>query len=298
MELSNEFITEHELTETAVQAINGLNANSIADLKKEWDGKANSDAQAILEGAMKPVSELTGYSRADGEKIADFFGNAWNHHSSSKTSELATLKADYEEKIKSGAGSEALSKEYETLKDKVENHYKKIEADYETVKPFQEKYETQKQELSTFKIDLAFNSNKPKFNDDVNEYESAAKWGEFKNDVLNKYTIEIVDGQAMAVDKDNKHKIVKLKDLVSENEALNTLLKGREQNGIPATNVKAEIVEGVPFKVPTEATSKEIGVLVKAHLTTKGLTVTSKEYSTQYAELYTKIKTRQQTAAQ
>lgn len=297
MELSKEFITDNELTDKAVTAINGLNANIIADLKKEWDGKANSDAQAILEGAMKPVADLTGYARPDGQKIADFFSSAWSHHSKSKTEELSTLKSDYEEKIKSASGNEALTKEYDALKDKVENHYKKIEAEYEISKPFQELYETQTIELSNFKDDLAFNSNKPNFPDTVNEYESIAKWNEFKSEILGKYKIEIVDGVSIAIDKDNPHKTTKLKDLVSQNEVLNELLKERTQGGIKTKGAKTEEVEGVPFKIPTEATSVEIGNLVREHLTSKGVNVSSNEYSKQFGEIYSKIKNRQQTAA-
>tara|TARA_R110002124_G_scaffold283449_2_gene459510 strand:- start:28939 stop:29817 length:879 start_codon:yes stop_codon:yes gene_type:complete len=292
MELPKEFITEHNLTEQAVQAINGLNASTIAELKKSWDGKANADANAILDGATKKVSEITGLQRAEGQKIADYIESAWQHHSTSKSSELANLKADYESKIKSVGGSEALTKEYEALKDRVENHYKKIEVDYEATKPFKEKYEAQNQELTKFKIDLAFNSNKPNFPDTVNAYESTAKWNEFKSEVLDKYTIEIVNGEAKAINKDNKHDIVKLKDLVTHNENLNSLLKEREQKGIPTKEAKLADVEGVPFKVPANATSKEIGGLVKAHLTSKGLGMQTRAYSDEYAKLYSKIKNR------
>jgi len=297
MELSKEFITEHELTESTVTAINGLNASNIAELKKGWDGKANTDAQAILEGAMKPVSELTGYVRPDGEKIGDFFGNAWSHHSKTKTTELETKLAEVEEKMKSAGGNEALTKEYEALKEKVENHYKKIEVDYNDVKQYKEMYENSNTELTTYKLDLAFNSNKPSFPDSINTYESTAKWNEFKSEVLNKYTIELVDGQAMAINKDNKHDVVKLKDLVTQNEALTELLKEREQGGLPTKGAKAVDIEGVPFKVPNEATSAEIAELVKTHLTTQNLDVMSTEYSNEFASLYNKIKNRQQTAA-
>jgi flagellar motility protein MotE (MotC chaperone) len=297
MELSKEFITEHELSETVVTAINGLNASNIAELKKGWDGKANADANAILDGAAGKVSELTGLARKEGEKIADYFNNAWNHHSTSRTQELDKLKSDYEEKMKSAGSNETLTKEYEALKEKVENHYKKIEVDYNEVKPFKEMYETSNNELTTYKLDLAFNSNKPTFPSDVNEYESTAKWNEFKSDVLNKYNIEIVDGVAKAINKDNKHDVVNLKDLVTQNETLTELLKEREQGGLKAKSAKAEDVEGVPFKVPVEATSAEIGELVRTHLATKNLDVMSADYSKQYSELYMKIKNRQQTAA-
>jgi hypothetical protein len=297
MELSEEFAKEQNLSQEQVTAINGLNANSIADLKKEWDGKANKDAEGILSGAAKRIAEVTGYERKDGQKIADYVTEAWDNHSKTKYAELDELKNSYETKIKETGGSEALTKEYEALKDKVENHYMKIEADYENLKPIEEQYNALRESNNKMKIETSFSNVKPKFSDDVDEYRSKYMWEEFKSEVLNKYTIEMVEGEPIAVDKENPHKQVKLKELVSNNEALIGLTKGRQQEGLGSKSVSTHQVEGVPFPIPKEATGTEIQSLIEKHLASVNLSPIDnrEEYSRQFEELYTKA--RQKTVA-
>ena len=62
-----------------------------------------------------------------------------------------------------------------------------------------------KEEYEANKIQVAFSLAKPNFPDTVNKYEAEAKWGEFKNGILDKYNVVFDGGKWLAVDKDNPH---------------------------------------------------------------------------------------------
>ena len=63
-----DIITKNDLSTEQVTALEEETNTNEADLKKDWDGKANKDAENILEGAAKSVQELTGIQREQGQK--------------------------------------------------------------------------------------------------------------------------------------------------------------------------------------------------------------------------------------
>lgn len=145
------------------------------------------------------------------------------------------------------------------------------------------------------KIMTAFSDVKPAFPDTVNSYEADAKWNEFKSNVLKDWNIEMVDGEAIAISKENKHKQQKLKEMVAKDENISDLLKGRQQKGPNGNPADLVTIEGVPFKVPNGATSAERSKLIRDYLTKEGISTTDASYASKFAELNKKIK-EQQTA--
>lgn len=293
MEISKEVIEAQNLSEEQVTAINGFGKSYgeglVADAKKEYDGKASADADAILDGAAKSITDLTGVAREQGQKIGDFIGAAWTNFSATKTSELDNAKADYEAKLKDFKGDDATKAALEEARGKYDALQKKT-ADYDSLKETAGKYDPLLESHNTLKVGQSFASVKPIFDKSVNEYEAKAKWNTFMSEVLDKNTIELVDGEAIAVDKDNPHKTAKLKDLVGSNEIIKALTQGRQQKGIGAEPAKLTTIEGVPFEVPENADGKTIQATIESYLTKKGLSYTSTEFSNEFGKLYNKIR--------
>lgn len=290
MELSKEFIEEHKLEEAQATAISTFAATHIADLKGEWDGKANKDAEAILDGAAAKIKEVTGFERAQGVKIGDYISAAYAKYSETKTGELDTKIAELDEKIKNSGGDETLKTEYKKLQVNYEELQKK-EAGFDELmnSGIKDKYDTLTGEHSVLKLDVAFASVKPSFPDTVNTYESLAKWETFKKEILKENTLELVDGEWLAINKENKHKQSKLSELVSKDADLTKLLESRKQDGPNGKEVVLTDIEGVPFKVPTEATSAERSKLINDHLDSKGVGKTDPNRATMFKTLHDKI---------
>jgi len=291
MELSKEFIEEHKLEEAQVKAVSELVASNIATLKGEWDGKANNDAEAILTGASKKITEVTGVSREQGEKIADFVSRSWGTFSEKEGSALKAKIAEYEDKIKNTKGSETLSAEFTQLKETYSELQKKEAAfDELTNSGIQEKYTTLQQELESMTLDVGFSSVKPNFPDTVNSFEAKARWDSFKQEILKENTLVRVEGEWMAINKENEHKQAKLSDLVGKDAELTKLLEGRQQNGMNGKETPKIKVEGIPFEIPENATTAETSKLIKDHLLSKGVPVSSDDYSVQFTAIHKKIK--------
>ncbi len=292
MEFTKEFIEQHKLSDEQVKGITDSTNEQVAELKKSWDGKANSDAESILQGAIKYTQTQTGFSleREQGEKVGDYFNRFSDNFLSTQKTDLTKAKSDYEEKMKGIKGNETLSSEYEALKVKNDDLLQKY-ANYDELKEQAEKATEYGQQLSGLKLEVSFNGIKPAFPETVNKYEAKALWDEFKKDVLAKNHIEIVDGVAMAIDNDNKHKVVKLDDLLAKNEPINKLLAGRKQTGVNGKEVNLRDVEGIPFQVPENADGVTRSALIKEHLTKTGVSQTSPEYATKFAELNRIIQT-------
>lgn len=293
MELSKEFIEQQGLNEDQVSAIKSVFNDSLAEtknsLEQEFSSKANENAEGILGGALKALENSYGfkYERPAGEKIADSVGNAMSQVFESK-------KAELEEKLKkaSGADAEALKAEYEAEKDALLQKF----ADYEELKEKSAQVDDLTGKYSSMKQEVAWSKVKPSFHDDVNKYEADYKWSEFKKKFDEKYTLEFDDDMnPMYVDKENKYKTGKLEDLVSKDEGLQTLTKGRQQSGTGARQVEMSKVEGVPFDVPSGAGVEEVSKQIKEYLGKQGLTPASVGYSDKFKEYFNKI--RQKTAA-
>lgn len=311
--LSKEFIEKTGLSEAQVTELNSFTEkfdetqmtefqkhfiNYDAELRKKYDGTANQNAERILDGAAKKVEELTGIKREQGVKIADYFTLAGTKHISDREKKLKEKELELEEKIKNGNGDPVLKKEFEETKKKLDILLQKEASIDEIIKgDYKNKYETLAKDNLTLKQNNAFASVKPSFPAEVNPYESAAKWKEFISGVQEKYTIEFnQDGEAIAIDKENQYKIVKLSDLVKADKEIIALATGRQQQGLghkkPSKNI-----EGVPFAIPTEATPEEIQKAIKDYLLNDlKLNIISPEYAAKFAEFNTKIRNPQKTA--
>lgn len=279
--LSEDLTKTQELSEVQVTAIQDVvtthykehkDANGIADLKKEWDSKANDDAEAILNGAATKITDLTKVSRDQGEKIADFIGRATDTHFTSTKQLLEDSKTEYEEKVKNFKGDPDLVKNFGEVQTKYDALQKK-EADYDAMlkSGIKDKYDKLIVEHATNLQAVAFGSVKPTFHKDANQFEVSAKWNDFIKKVEEKHNIVMVDNEAKAVDKENEHKVVSLKDLVDADETLKELMKGRTQDPLNAKETDFKEVEGVPFKVPVNADGATITKLIYEQLATEGL---------------------------
>lgn len=300
MELSKDLIEAQKLSTEQVTAIQDVvtthykehtDANGIADLKKEWDGKANTDAEAILNGAATKITDLTKVSRDQGEKIADFIGRATDTHFTSTKQLLEDSKTEYEEKVKNFKGDPDLVKNFGEVQTKYDALQKK-EADYDAIltSGIKDKYDKLVVEHATNLQAVAFGSVKPSFHKDANQFEVSAKWNDFIKKVEEKHNIVMVDNEAKAVDKENEHKVVSLKDLVDADETLKELMKGRTQEGLPAKEADFKEVEGVPFKVPKDADTAVTTKLIQDHLAKEGIDRMSDEYSEKFSELNKKVR--------
>lgn len=294
-EIKEDFAKEQNLTPEQVTAITGnvttYHDAEVATLKQEWDGKANTDAEGILNGAASKIEKDTGVSREQGEKMADYILRSHTEFSKDKTTALETATKEYQDKVANFKGNDDVVNELESYKTKYSDLQKK-EAEFDTLNDsgVQTKYDELLVSFNGLNIDTSFNGVKPNFPQDANQYEVSAKWNEFKKEVLTTYDIKIVEGEALAISKENQHKQVKLKDLVSENTALKDLMAGRKQDGINAKQTDYKEVEGVPFKVPVNVDAKELTKLVQEQLTKENISKTSMEYPKRFAAMYNKAK--------
>lgn len=291
MALSEQFIQENSLTPEQVAKIDGFYSTEvIPELKKGWDGKANKDAEGILTGAAKYAAEKLGVTveREQGEKYADYFQRISDLSMKSKLDAFSQKETDLENKIKNFKGSDELKSQLEQIKNKNDDLLKKI-ATLEPLEGFDTKYKTAQEELDQLKLSIGFDRVKPSFPESVNKYESAAKWSEFKNSVLQGHNIEITENIAYAIDKENPHKKVKLSELVDKDSTIQDLLKGRQQTGNGALSVNPKKVDGIPFDVPVGLTNEQQSKLVAEHLE-KTIGKFHNDYSNQFRELLSKVK--------
>jgi len=292
MELTPEFIEKNAFSEEQVSALNGfVQSEIVPNLKKEYEGAANTNAEGILTGVSKSVLEKNGLSieREKGEKWADYIERLSEAKFEKEKTSLTQRQSEIEDKLKNFKGSDDLKSALELEKKKNDELLKTV-AELEPLKGLDLKLQEKDQELTGLKKEVAYNSVKPLFPDTVNKYEADAKWNEWKRNVEDKYAIELVDGVPMGIDKENVHKKVKLSDLVSADSGLTDLLKGREQKGTGGKPVDQLEVEGVPFKVPANVSSEDLTRLVREHVTAELGSVTHKEYAKRFQELYTKAK--------
>lgn len=290
MELSKEFIEEQKLSDEQVTAITDFGKNHIADLQKEWDGKASKNADEILDNVFSGAGQKFGIDlkRDKGEKFNAFAQRFSDAFMEKKNGEVEKLKADYEQKLKEFKGGDALKSELDQAKQALDEAKQKL-ADYDELKEKAAKADEYGEQLSGLKLEVAFNGVKPSFPDTVNSYEAKAKWEEFKKSVLKDNKIELVDGEPLAVNRENEYKQVKLADLVAKDETLQELLKGREQQGTGGKPTDLEAIEGVPFKVPKDADGRTRSKLIKEHLAGEGIGVTDPRYSKKFEDIQKKI---------
>ena len=292
MEFTEDFIKTNELSDTQVTALKKATNDNEAVLQKEWDGKANENAEGILHGATKPVQELTGIIHEKGIKIADYLKLAGEGYLAGGKASLERSQKDLDEKIKNAGTDEVLKAELETSKAKIED-LQKIEAEHsEWIKgDYKNLFEKSSGELSNMKKQIAFSNIKPKFADGVNEYEADTKWNNFTNNILGKYDIHLDDQNVPHyADKENKFKTGKLSDLVKEDQEIQELVKGRQQTGAGATTKPDVKIEGLPFTVPENATPQERQKAIKDYIIgTEKIGEFDPRYAGKFSEYNTKI---------
>lgn len=292
MELTQDFIESNGLEANQVEAITKyIDSEVKPSIKKEYDGVANTNAEGILTGASKYAKDAFGVDleRDQGEKFGDYLKRISDAGLSSRISDLKNKESELEDKLKNFKGSSELKEKYEEQLSKNDELLKQL-AELEPLKGLDEKYKAASEQLSGLKLNVAFNSVKPNFPDTVNAYEAKAKWDSFKNEVLSNYTIELVDNEPIAIDKDNEHKRKPLKELLEGNSELGDLLKTRQQSGTGAKSADLMDVEGVPFKVPKGATSEEQSKIVREHLVEKLGSSLHPDFSKEMVDLLTKVK--------
>lgn len=284
MELTTEQITDFGLNDDQVGKINTWSneniTETIATTKQEYDGKANTDAENILTGASTKIFEDTKIERNKGEKMGDYIPRVWSEFNTSKLAEVQTSKTEYEEKVRNFKGDKDLITKISTLEGDMDGLKQKY-ANYDELKDKAEKYDPLSEKYEANKKQVAFNSVKPNFPKETNEYEVSAKWGDWKKGILEKFNLEIVDGEAIAIDKENEHRRIKLSELVKKDEGLTKLMEGRQQTGPGAKDTKLIDVTDVPFKVP-EGADKDSEIRTKAvkdYLAGKNVSPISDEYS-------------------
>ncbi|MDR3026054.1 hypothetical protein [Chryseobacterium sp.] len=290
--LTEDVVKELGLTPEQVSSITSKGTEYISDQKKEWDKKANDNAEGILTGAANYLQEKTGVKieRQNGEKFGDYVSRISTAALESKTNEIEKLKTEYNQKIKDFKGDEATKQELETAKKNLDDAKKQL-ADYDTLKDKAEKFDTATSELSAFKIKAAFGDVKPAFSKDANQYEVSAKWNDFQKRTQEKFNLELVDGEYLAIDKENQYKTIKLSELVVSDEDLKTITSERQVGGTGAKVDKTKI-EGIDGDIPVTAKTDvtERTKIVKEQIAKEGILPTDPRYSARFAELNKKIK--------
>lgn len=290
MELTPELIEKYGFDEASVETISKfVSTEVIPNVKKEYDGVANKNAEGILSGASNYAKEKFGVNieRSQGEKYGDYLQRISEVAFDSAQTELQKKQSEIDEKLKNFKGSDEYKSQLDTLKNEKDGLLKQI-ADLEPLKGLDEKYKQATDQLTGMKKEIAYNSVKPNFPDSVNKYEADAKWNDWKSMVEGKYTIELVDGKPIAIDKENHHKTQPLEDLLKQDENITSLLVGRQQKGTGGK--PAEFIDGLEVKVPKSATSEEQSQAVKDYLVDKLGSISHPEYAKKFLELLTKVK--------
>lgn len=285
MEFLETIKSEIGLTDEQLPKLTEAITSHVATLQKQWDGKANENAERIIQGAADKVESITGIKREQGQKLADYLSVAGEKY-------LTGTKAELEKKMKEFSGDATLKAELDQVKAKLDELKQKEAkfADWEQ-NDYKTKFEETSQKMTAMERKVAFANIKPAFPETVNPYEARAKWGEFEKRITDKYEIRISeDGEAMAVDKTNEYKVVKLSDLLKADKEITELVKAREVKGLGSGAKGNEKIEGVPFEVPVNATPEERTKAIKDYLTNElKLSITSSEYASKFAEFNRKL---------
>tara|TARA_R110000782_G_scaffold76610_1_gene152417 strand:+ start:853 stop:1746 length:894 start_codon:yes stop_codon:yes gene_type:complete len=295
MEFTQEFITENGLSAEQVTAVTGQFTNEfIPNLKKEYDGVANTNAEGILTGASNYAKDKLGFEldRDQGEKYGDYLSRGFDFKFSSMQSALDSKQSELDNKLANFKGGDEYKLQLEGMKGNNDLLLQRI-AKLEPLEGLDEKYQGATTELSKLKTEVAYSGVKPVFPNEVNKFEAKAQWDAFKSGIEAKYTIELVDGKPIAIDKENIHKTFDLQELVNQDKNISDLLKGRQQGGTGATEIDFTELEGIPFQVPKNATSEDLTLIVREHVLKEVSDITSKEYSKKFMELYQKVKLAQ-----
>lgn len=293
-ELTEDFIKDNDLTEAQVTSVTGLATNTwetdSAALKLEYDGLAIKNTDAMIDGAIDHTQKELGFelTRHQGEKNGAYLKRFNDAYFAAKNADITKLKEDYESKIKDFKGDEATAEELKKAKEALDSAQQTIAGNTELVDKGS-KYDELLNSSTALKKEVCFGKVKPKFSEDVNEYEATAKWGDFVKSIENDYIVELVKGESIAISKENPHLTLKLKDLVAKDEVLTALTEGRKQNGLDGKQKDLQSIDGIPFKVPKGADSATRSKLINDYLDKAGVGVTSPKRVQIFQELNSKI---------
>ena len=109
------------------------NSPPSVDLKGQWDGKANTDAEKILEGAANSIKEVTGLERVQGQKIADYVTAAYTKHSEGKNKELFDLFMESRGNLKEVQRKLGIS--YPTVRQRIDNMFSELKGEKPPLDP-------------------------------------------------------------------------------------------------------------------------------------------------------------------
>jgi hypothetical protein len=295
MEFTTEQITEISALPVAEQVTKYTeltNANE-ATLKLGWDGKANENAENIIQGAFDSAVTkmgIEGITRNEGEKYADallrtaplFIDSALAKEKQS----IVTKQKELELAIAAGGG-EALKTEHGILQAKFDILQQKDAKfkDWEE-NDWKGKYEEQGKQIDITNKSNAFNAVKPVFPETVNKFESDAKWKMFVSGIEGKFNIEksADDKGFVLVDKANPHLTSTIEAELKKDETITALSTGRNLKGLGG-EPKGDInIDGVPFSVPENPTPKERTKAITDYLVTvKGLDILSDDFGAEYS---------------
>jgi hypothetical protein len=282
---------ENEFTELGFTPAQTDKIKSVyAEREQEWSAKANENAERIISGAILDIEKKTGIKRENGQKVADYILSAGSLHVSGRENSLKEKELSLEKKLKEVPNSELVLKELnetksqlDVLKQKAAKFQEYEETDYKQL------YSDLKLENEKVLIENAFNSVKPQIPNTVNQFEADYRWNEFKLKVNKTFDIKQVDGEYVAVDKQNEYRIVKLKDLVSKDENILKLVDGKKINGTGSVE-QSKTIDGVPFMIPSNADKAQITGLIREYINTKlKIEFTDPIYSKKFSELYSKV---------
>ena len=298
--INEEFAKENGLSTDQVAALTGnvteFHTNALANEKLAWDGKANTDAEAIINGAISSTQKTFNVElgRNEGEKHMDYLVRLNKTILGDSQTNVNKLKADYEEKLKNFDGSESLKADLDAAKEKLNGTLEKY-ADYDTLKERAGLVDGLTSENSELTKNVTFGAVKPSFPEGVNKYEAKAVWEEWIASIEKEWDVKLVDKVPTAINKENPFKTEKLEVLLSKNETVSALLVGRNQNGLDGKEKDLRKLEGVPFAVPVAADSKDLVKLIKEQIQKEGIPTISDAYSARFKELNEAI-TKQKTA--
>lgn len=288
---TEEFIQESGLTEDQITKVGGfLESNFIPELKKGWDGKANENAEGILGGVHKSLTQKYGIEleRDQGEKWADFIGRYSDNALESKVTALTLKEKEIEGKLANFKGSDELKLKYEKTLSDLDLSKQKL-AKLEPLEGLDLKYKEATDKLTNMQKEVAYSSIKPTFPSNVNKYEADAKWNEWKSVVESKFKIELIDGKPIAIDKENEHKKISLSELLETDVNIKELLKGRQQSGNGARSAEMIEVEGLPFDIPKDLNPNDRANMIREYLLKQGVDRLHANYGDKYAEINNKI---------
>jgi hypothetical protein len=290
--LNDEFVQQHGLSEEQISAISEhITKEFVPTIKKNWAEQTNGGLEAMLDGVSKYAIDKTGVKiqRERGEKWGDFLNRLSDTKLESDKLALEEERKQLQEKLKNFKGDDEVKAQLQEFQSKNNELLKQV-AELEKLKGYDEKYEQTYSELTKFKKDFAFNGAKPNFPESVNQFEADHYWNEFKSKIEEKYNIEVVDNKAIAIDKENEHRRIDLKELVNADESLKRLTEGRKQGGTGADPANPIEVDDLPFSLNKGMDSTQVSKLVQEHLVKKLGSTTHEDYTKEFATLYAKAK--------